>query len=81
MAMFWSPLLPIASLTQRSGSELVKAIEDSASRDMTANNAGIFNWSPFSAHKHTDADLSIEAYRRPRLRGIGGLVKGRFCTQ
>jgi hypothetical protein len=60
-----------------SAADLIKAIESGASRDMAANDAAIFNWSPFSAHKYSDADLSIEAYRRPRLRGIGGLLKGR----
>jgi hypothetical protein len=44
---------------------------------MAANDAAILNWRPFSAHKYGDADLGIEAYRRPRLRGIGGLLKGR----
>ncbi len=60
-----------------SATDLVKAIESGASRDMAANDAAILNWSPFSAHKYRDADLGIEAYRRPRLRGIGGLLKGR----
>ena len=60
-----------------SATDLIKAIESGASRDMAANDAAILNWSPFSAHKYGDADLGIEAYRRPRLRGIGGLLKGR----
>ncbi len=63
--------------TDVSAASMVKAIESGASRDMAANDAAIFNWSPFSAHKYGDADLGIEAYRRPRLRGIGGLLKGR----
>ncbi len=60
-----------------SAADMIKAIEAGAGRDMAANDAAILNWSPFSAHKYTDSDLGIEAYRRPRLRGIGGLLKGR----
>ena len=81
----WLIFIPVylcnASPVPASAIELVRTIENSASRDMSANEAGIFNWSPFSSHKHTDADLSIVAYRRPRLRGIGGLVKGRCSTR
>ena len=60
-----------------SAADMIKAIEGGASRDMAANDAAILNWSPLSAHKYGDADLAIAAYRRPRLRGIGGLLKGR----
>jgi hypothetical protein len=73
------PMLHCAAspVLDTSATDLIKAIESGASREMAANDAAILNWSPFSAHKYGDADLGIEAYRRPRLRGIGGLLKGR----
>jgi hypothetical protein len=77
--VFLFPFVANASLSLSSATEVVKAIESSANRDMSDSEAGIYNWSPFSATKYSDTDLAIEAYRRPRLRGIGGLVKGRFC--
>jgi hypothetical protein len=61
----------------RSATQLVRDMEDQAGRDMAEQGARILNWSPYTAHKYSDAMLGIEAYRRPRLRGVGGLMKGR----